>query len=181
MRFTAAFSAALSGTLALAAFAPAALAQSAPEPKVNQLIVYGDDECPVSTDDTITVCARKDEGERYRIPPALRESSSPSNEAWSNRVVAYETVGRSGTMSCSPTGAGGWTGCAGKLIDAAYAEKKASPDLRMGELIAAERAKRMATIDAEAAETQARVEALEKDMEARDKARAAAAAPATQP
>ena len=163
----------LSAGIALAALSPSAHAQAAPEPKVNQLIVYGDDECPISTDDTITVCARKDEGERYRIPPALRESASPSNEAWSNKVVAYETVGRAGTMSCSPTGAGGWTGCAGKLIVAAYAEKKASPDVRMSELIAAERAKRMATIDAEAAETQSRVEALEKDIEARDKARAA--------
>ena len=150
--------------------------------RINQLIIYGNDPCPQSTrDDEITVCARKDEGERYRIPPALRESSSPSNEAWSSKVVAYETVGRSGTMSCSPTGAGGWTGCAGKLIDAAYAEKKASPDIRMGELIAAERAKRMATIDAEAAETQARVEALEKDIEARDKTRAAAEDTPTKP
>ena len=160
---------------ALALALPAA-AQDAPEPKVNQLIVYGDDRCPPADDDnTITVCARKAEAERYRIPSALRESSSPQNDAWTNRVMAYERVGRTGTMSCTPVGAGGWTGCSGKLIDAAYAEKKASPDVRFSELIAAERAKRLATIDKDAAETQARVEELEKQIEARQKAQAEAA------
>ncbi len=155
-----------------------ALAQDAPEPKVNQLIVYGDDKCPESEGDTITVCARKAEAERYRIPAALRGSASPQNEAWTNRVASYEMVGRSGTMSCSPVGAGGWTGCSGKLIDAAYAEKKASPDVKFGELIAAERAKRLSTIDKEAAETQARVEKLEDEIEARRKAEAEDAAKA---
>ena len=142
-------------------------AQDKPEPKVNQLIVYGDDPCPQSEDDTITVCARKAEGERYRIPEALRESTSPQNDAWTNRVMAYETVTRSGTMSCSPTGAGGWTGCTGQLINQAYAEKKADPNIRFSELIAAERAKRLETIDVDATETQKRVEELEKQIEAR--------------
>jgi hypothetical protein len=96
----------------LFAAAPA-LAQDAPEPKVNQLIVYGNDECPVSADDTITVCARKAEVERFRIPQILRQSSSPQNEAWNNKVLAYERVSKTGTMSCSPVGAGGWTGCSG--------------------------------------------------------------------
>lgn len=167
---------------AVMATAMPALAQGAPEPKVNQLIVYGEDKCPVSPDDnTITVCARKAEAERYRIPQALRSSDSPQNEAWSNKVLAYETVGRSGTMSCSPVGAGGWTGCSGKLINAAYAEKKTAPDVKFGELIAAERAKRLSTIDKDAAETQARVEALEKDIEARQKAQAEAAEAAPPP
>src|SRR5512143_3728234 len=57
---------------AILGLAAPATAQNAPEPKVNQLIVYGDDKCPESTDDTITVCARKDEGERFRIPAPLR-------------------------------------------------------------------------------------------------------------
>ncbi len=154
---------------ALALAAPA-FAQEAPEPKVNQLIVYGDDLCPQSSDDTITVCARKAEGERYRIPEELRETFSPQNEAWNNKVLAYERVGRTGTMSCSPTGAGGWTGCSGQLIDQAYAEKNSAPELRFAELIAAEREKRLATLDQEAAETQTRVEELEKQIEERQKA-----------
>lgn len=151
--------------------APAA-AQDAAEPKVNALIVYGDDRCPESTDDTITVCARKSEGERYRIPENLREHSSPQNEAWNNKVIAYETVTKTGTQSCSAVGAGGWTGCSGKLINDAYAEKKLDPNVKFAELVAAERAKRLETLDQEAAETQARVEAVEAQMDARRKAEA---------
>lgn len=159
---------------ALVTAAPAA-AQQVAEPKVNQLIVYGSDKCPESTDDTITVCARKEEAERFRIPKNLREPvNRPSSEAWNNKVLAYETVGASGTNSCSSTGAGGWTGCSAKLINAAYAEKKTASDVRFGELIAAEREKRLSTIDAEAADTQKRVEQAEKDYEAREQANAAA-------
>jgi hypothetical protein len=153
-----------------ALYAVPAGAQAAPEPKVNQLIVFGEDPCPQSTDDTITVCARKDEGERFRIPELLREHSSPQNEAWNNKVLAYETVGRTGTMSCSPVGAGGWTGCSGKLINQAYAEKSINPDIKFSQMIAAERTKRLETIDQDAAATQARVEALEDQMDARRKA-----------
>ncbi|GAA4763976.1 hypothetical protein [Novosphingobium ginsenosidimutans] len=158
----------------LFAAAPA-LAQDAPEPKVNQLIVYGNDECPVSADDTITVCARKAEAERFRIPQILRQSSSPQNEAWNNKVLAYERVSKTGTMSCSPVGAGGWTGCSGRLIDAAYAEKQSDESIRFGQLIAEERAKRLSTIDKDAAKTQTDVEKLEDQMEARQKAEAEAA------
>jgi hypothetical protein len=179
MRPIIALSAALAATIAIAA--PAA-AQDAAGDKVNQLIIYGEDTCPQSTTE-ITVCARKPETERYRIPEMFRGAESPQNEAWTNKVLAYETVGRSGTQSCSPVGGGGWTGCANQLINAAYQEKREAPDVRFAELIAAERAKRLATIDADAAATQARVESLEKQYEARlkaeDDAREAASAPAT--
>ena len=156
----------------LLALAAPALAQDAPEPKVNQLIIYGNDDCPVSADDTITVCARKAEAERFRIPQILRQSSSPQNESWNNKVLAYERVGKTGTMSCSPVGAGGWTGCSGRLIDAAYAEKQSDESIRFDQLIADERAKRLSTIDKDAAQTQTDVEKLEDQMEARRKAEA---------
>jgi hypothetical protein len=162
--------------IAASAFVPAALlfampavAQSADE-KVNQLIVYGDDACPPSTDNEITVCARKDESERYRIPETLRESISPQNDAWTNRVIAYETIGANGAMSCSPVGSGGFTGCVGKLIDTAYAERKLDPNIRFSQLIADERAKRLSTIDSDAAETQARVEQIEREYAAKQRA-----------
>ncbi len=156
--------------LAATAFAPAASAQDAGE-KVNQLIIYGDDPCPASTDGEITVCARKAESERYRIPEPLRETGNlQKNEAWNNKVLAYETVGSTGTQSCSPVGAGGWTGCANKLIGNAYAEKRESSDVRFSELIQAEREKRLSTIDQDAAETQSRVEQAEKDYDARQRA-----------
>jgi hypothetical protein len=156
--------------------APAASAQEAGE-KVNQLIVYGDDPCPVSQGDEITVCARKSESERFRIPAPLRESGDlQKNEAWNNKVLAYETVGRTGTQSCSPVGAGGWTGCANKLISNAYAEKRESSDVRFGDLIQAERERRLSTIDKDAAATQSRVEQAEREYEARQRAQSGEAA-----
>lgn len=145
-----------------------ASAQDAGGERVNQLIVYGDDPCPAPANEgEITVCARKDEAERYRIPAPLRESQSPANDAWNNKVLAYETVGARGTLSCSPVGAGGSLGCTKKLIDEAYAEKRGASDVRFSQLIADERAKRLSTIDAEAAETQQRVEVIEKQYDER--------------
>jgi hypothetical protein len=151
------------------ALASPASAQSAEE-KINQLIVYGDDPCPQSNENEITVCARKAETERYRIPENLRESITPQNRAWTDKVIAYETVGAAGTLSCSAVGPGGMTGCTGKMIDAAYAEKRADPNIRFTELIAAERARRLSTIDNDAAATQARVEAIEREYEAKQRA-----------
>ena len=100
IRTAALFALALSPLALLASAAPA-LAQADGE-KVNQLIVYGDDPCPQSSENEITVCARKGESERYRIPEVLRgDPLSPKNEAWTDRVQAYETVGAQGIASCS--------------------------------------------------------------------------------
>lgn len=155
--------------LALAGIAaiPPAAAQSAGE-RVNQLIVYGSDPCPASSGNEITVCARKDEAERFRIPAPLRDNpNAPVNQGWTERVKAYETVGAAGVASCSPVGSGGASGCMARLINQAYAEKKQASDVQFGKLIDAERQKRLDTIDADAAAEQARVEQLEKAYEAR--------------
>lgn len=154
---------------------PAAAQQEAGD-RVNTVIVYGDDECPQSTDNEIVVCARMDENERYRIPEALRQSSSPQNEPWANKVRAYETVGNFGALSCSPAGSGGELGCTAKMIEAAYQERRTSSDVRAGELISAARTERLETIDAEAAATQARVEELERQYMARVEAEEAGTA-----
>lgn len=172
---------AAAAVLASLAFASPALAQDEGE-RVNQLIVYGDDPCPQSTSaKEITVCARKDEGERYRIPEPLRGAQSPQNDAWTNKVMAYETVGRQGVLSCSPVGPGGSTGCLNKLINNAYAEKGIDAQNRFSDLIAAEREKRLSTIDAEAADTQARVEDAERDYDARKRAQEGAEAVKAEP
>ncbi len=158
--------AALAASLAfLATVAPAAAQVPAPsgEDRINTLIIYGDDPCPVSTEQEITVCARKDEAERYRIPEILRGSISVQNDAWNNRVLAYEAVLNQGTLSCSPTGAGGWTGCTEKLIEQAYAEKQTDATVRFSLLIEEERAKRLSTIDDTAATQQQEVEAAERE------------------
>ncbi|WP_334183285.1 hypothetical protein [Novosphingobium sp.] len=157
--------------------------------KVNQLIIYGDDPCPASSGGEITVCARKAESERFRIPEPLRGIDRPQSEAWTNKVQAYETVGAFGNMSCSPVGAGGASGCTQKLINQAAAERKNGSEVRFSELIQAEREKRLSTIDADAAAQQKRVEEAEnayfeqrKRQEAEADAKAdATAAPLPQP
>lgn len=131
--------------------------------KINQLIIYGDDKCPESNGDEIVVCARMGEADRYRFPSSLRnDPNDPRNQAMSERIKSYEYVAASGTMSCSPSGAGGFTGCGLAEINKAYAEKAQDPGITFGRLIAAERAKRMAGIDAEAAEVETRVTEFEK-------------------
>jgi hypothetical protein len=149
--------------------APAAAQDAANEPKVNQLIIYGEDKCPPSTDEEITVCARLDEGERYRIPKELRESDNPVNQSWTDKVRSFEAVGNFGPLSCTPVGAGGELGCTAKMIEAAYEEKANSSTVRFTELIAKARAERLSTIDQQAAETQSRVEQLEKQYDERVK------------
>ena len=164
----------------------AAQAQDDGGDRVNQVIIFGQDECPVSEGDTITVCARLDESERYRIPPRLRLSNSPDNEAWAQRAQSLETIGRFGPMSCTPAGAGGELGCTAAMIEAAYAEKAAGSDVRFSQLIEQERSERLSEIDGEAAATQARVEELERafmdrleaERDAGDDAPADASAPA---
>lgn len=131
--------------------------------KVNMVIVYGDDVCPEPLAGEITVCARKAENERYRIPEDLRLSDSPQNTAWTQRVESYEMVGAFGTMSCDPAGAGGFTGCTQQMINAAYKDRAEGSAVRFSQLIEAARAERLSTIDAEAAEQQARVEQIERE------------------
>ncbi len=74
-----------------------------------------------------------------------------------------EMVGDFGTLSCSPTGAGGFTGCTQKMIDAAYADREGAPSVRFSELIEAARADRLSTIDDDAAAEQGRVEQIERE------------------
>lgn len=138
-------------------------AQEAAGEKVRMVILYGDDAAPKADPDEIIVIARMPEKDRFRIPENLRLSDNPANTAWINRVERLEFVGASGTLSCSATGVGGSTGCTQDMIRRAYADKKASPSVRFGELIAAARAERLSKIDQLSAEEQARVEAIEKE------------------
>lgn len=157
---------------ALASAAAPALAQQGAAPaetgtagseKVNIVIVYGDDACPQSQGDDIVVCARKGEEERYRIPEPLRgDPNMPSKQAWGERVRSMEYVGRQGTESCSPVGGGGATGCFAQLSRLAKAERQALDNASWKDLVAAERAKRLSTIDADSDAIEARVKAEEK-------------------
>ncbi|MDB5671921.1 MAG: hypothetical protein JWO25_2880 [Alphaproteobacteria bacterium] len=121
------------------------------EPKVNQLIIYGDDKCPPSTEDVINVCARMSERERFRIPSSLRsDPNDPANQAWGTRASALEYVGRTGPQSCSPVGPGGSTGCFSQIVREARAERNSADTINWNSLVDQARKERLSKIDAQA-------------------------------
>ena len=129
----------MSKTIVLMSAAVAALAggyaalptPAAAQPKGNiaEIIVYGNDPCPRSTDDQVVVCARRPESERYRIPPNMRTSGTPQEmQSWAVRSKSLETAGATGINSCSPVGPAGYTGCLEKLIRESRGERKQQAD-----------------------------------------------------
>ena len=163
------------GAAALAAPAHAQTPVETDDESYNMVIVYGDDECPQSDDGTIVVCARQAESERYRIPESLRFTDGPQAQSWASRVESLEMVGAFGTLSCSPAGAGGMTGCTQEMIRKAYADKENSSDVRFSGIINDIRTDRLSTIDADAERTQEEVEMIEREyMERLERERAAA-------
>jgi hypothetical protein len=111
-----------------AALPAPALAQ-APQGNIAEIIVYGNDPCPRSTDDQVVVCARRPEAERYRLPPNMRPSGTPQEmQSWAQRSKNLETVGRTGINSCSPVGPAGYTGCLQQVIQEARGERKQRAD-----------------------------------------------------
>ena len=71
--------------------------------------------CPRGRNGEIVVCRRDSPSERYRIPFALRpdgfDFSQQGVDGVSRERHRLMEGGASGTGSCSPSGAGGWTGC----------------------------------------------------------------------
>ena len=115
----------LAGAAVAAGGALISASAQAQAPETSEIIVYGTDPCPRSTDDQVVVCARKPESERYRIPEKLR-STGPrqAREAWANKAQQLETVGATGINSCSPVGPGGFTGCLVQVIKQARQERR---------------------------------------------------------
>jgi hypothetical protein len=116
----------LAATAAAAAgaalFPAAAVAQ---QDSISEVIVYGSDPCPRSSNNEVVVCARKPEAERYRIPEKLRAGGPrQTRDAWANKARALETVGSTGTFSCSPVGPSGYTGCLTQVINQAKRERR---------------------------------------------------------
>ena len=107
----------LTAAAALAAGLAASTQPAEAQNNVAEIIVYGNDPCPRSTDSQVVVCARRPESERYRIPERYRSSGPPqASQSWANRARTLETVGDTGTFSCSPVGPGGHTGCLTQVI-----------------------------------------------------------------
>ncbi len=97
----------IAAALFLAVAAPAAAQRTVDDLRINQLIIYGADPCPASTEEEIIVCARKPESDRYRIPENLRRNpNEPANRSWTERAIELSYVGRTGTQSCSTVGPG---------------------------------------------------------------------------
>jgi hypothetical protein len=114
----------------IAASVPAA-AQSADDKttdqKIAEVVVFGNDPCPRSTDDEVVVCTRIPESYRYRMPEAYRPSGTfQQRQAWANKARAIERVGRTGIQSCSPVGPAGYTGCMEQMINSAKQESRES-------------------------------------------------------
>lgn len=147
----------------IAAAVPAA-AQDQAGDRVNMVIAYSEDECPEQTaSNEIVVCQIVVEADRYRIPSNLRTSDSPENITQAQQFEKVRYIGEFGTLSCSPAGAGGFTGCNQQFIEAAYGEKNEAEGLRFAQLIEEARQERLSTIDGDAAAEQTRVEQIERE------------------
>ena len=134
--------------LLLAAVASSAQAQEIEDVKINQLIVYGSEQCPPSTEEEIIVCARKPEDERFRIPRDLRDDpNDPKGDSWAVRAKSFEYVGRSGIGSCTPVGPGGTIGCFDQLVREARAERANSDEVNWNRMIEEARQERLGRID----------------------------------
>ena len=95
--------------------------------KIAEIVVFGNDPCPRSTDDEVVVCTRIPESYRYRMPEAYRPSGTfQQRQAWANKARAIERVGRTGIQSCSPVGPAGYTGCMEQMINSAKQESRES-------------------------------------------------------
>ncbi len=91
----------------------------------SEIIVYGTDPCPRSTDDDVVVCARRPEAERFRIPEVLRETGTlQQRQSWTKQAEALATVGATGIGSCSAVGPGGYTGCAQQEINRSFGDRR---------------------------------------------------------
>ena len=110
-------SAALCGTRAFAQSASNAARAPASGPsdneKVKQVFVYGERSLPPEQPATRSSSARACRTmNAIRIPKELRtDPNRPQVQSWANRARSIEYVGAEGINSCSPTGAGGFTGC----------------------------------------------------------------------
>ena len=93
--------------------------------KIAEIVVFGNDPCPRSTDDEVVVCTRIPESYRYRMPEAYRPSGTyQQRQSWANKARAIERVGRTGIQSCSPVGPAGYTGCMQQMINSAKEESR---------------------------------------------------------
>ena len=106
------FSAAGVGGLVAAALAMPAPGFAQAAQSQAEIVVFGTEPCPRSTDSSIVICRRLPESLRYRMPEAYRPTGTfQQRQSWSNTARSIANVGATGTNNCSPVGPGGHTGC----------------------------------------------------------------------
>jgi hypothetical protein len=155
-------SVALAAALLSATAAPA-YAQGPAGERINMVIAYNEGECPVAKPGELVVCEILVEEERYRIPSTLRYSDSPENRSRASRLDSIKYVGDFGALSCDAAGAGGFTGCTQKFVEAWGKDKSEADTVRFGQLINQAREERLSEIDENAAAEQSRVEMIERE------------------
>ena len=97
--------------------------------RIAEIVVFGNDPCPRSTDDEVVVCSRVPESYRYRMPESYRPSGTyQQGQAWANKARSIERMGRTGIQSCSPVGPAGYTGCMEQMIRQSQAESSEEAD-----------------------------------------------------
>jgi hypothetical protein len=106
---------------AVAAFPVPAIAQSSN----SEVIVYGTDPCPRSTESNVVVCVHRPETERYRLPKSQQlQGTRQQRQSWVNKSKSVMTAGSTGINSCSAVGPGGHTGCLIQEINQARDEAR---------------------------------------------------------
>ena len=95
--------------------------------RTSTAIVYGDEACPKAEEDEIVICARRPEGDRYRIPKELRHKGDPLSEtSWGARNELLEEAARANLPgSCSVVGSYGQSGCQRQFVDQWYNARRA--------------------------------------------------------
>jgi hypothetical protein len=95
--------------------------------RTSTAIVYGDEACPKAQEDEIVICARRPEGDRYRIPKELRHKGDPLSEtSWGARNELLEEAARANLPgSCSVVGSYGQSGCQRQFVDQWYNARRA--------------------------------------------------------
>jgi len=100
------------GTAAIAGLAAIPAPADSQAGNVAEIVVYGNDPCPRSTDDQVVVCSRRPETERYRLPKNQQlQGTRQQRQSWAKKSQQLMTVGNTGVGSCSAVGPGGREGC----------------------------------------------------------------------
>ena len=124
--------------ISLAATASSSLAAWQPFPRQplaqqagsqSEVVVYGSDPCPRSTELNIVVCVHRPETERYRLPKSQQLlGTAPGTASLVEPCPRDLEFGKTGINSCSPVGPGGHTGCLIQEINQARRENGETSD-----------------------------------------------------